>query len=102
VLKDNIGIVGMFIKIQGPQPHEPDWNPFGKTAEAVIRDNFAPRGTLPVTDTDRLWIAVGEDGLKAIQGCLSAEYPFDPEHCLNKQPYEKFINKVRNICACSQ
>jgi len=102
VLRDNSGISGMFIKIQAPQPHEPDWNPFGKPAEAVIRDNFAPRGTLPVTDFDRLWVAIGEDGLRAIQACLSAEYPFDPERCLNEKAYEAFAGRVRTMCAHSE
>lgn len=102
MLEDNSGIAGMFIKIQAPQPHEPDWNPFGRPAEAVIRDNFSPRGTLPVNNTDRLWIAIGEDGLKAIQGCLSDEYPFDPEHSLNRKSYEEFVSKVRTICTCSR
>lgn len=98
LLKDNNQIVGMFFKLSDKQPHEPSWNPFGRQAEEVLKDNFAKDETLALTEIDKLWIVIGEEGLKAIQICLSEEIPFDPEHCLFEQEYKDFISKVQPLC----
>jgi hypothetical protein len=94
----NPGIRGMFFKISGAQPHEPSWNPFGRPAEDVLRDNFAANDTLGPEPLDSLWASVGEEGIKAIQACLSDEIPFDPEHQLNEMEYMAFFDSARQTC----
>jgi len=91
-------LLGLFFKISEVQPHEPSWNPFNNSAEYILNKNWASYGTLPVTDTDRLWTTIGEEGLKAIQACISSEIPFDPEYDLNAETYDRFYHKVRSVC----
>lgn len=96
-------ILGLFFKISDIQPHEPDWNPFGRPAEQVLKESFTKYGVLPLTETDKVWLAIGEEGLKAIQICLSKEIPFDPgyilDYTLNEdQPYHKLEDLVTPIC----
>jgi hypothetical protein len=95
-------ILGLFFKISAPQPHEPSWNPFDRPAEDVLKDNFTQYGTLALTETDKLWIAVGEDGLKAIQICLSEDMPFDPDYSLDwgygEEKYKALISNVKAVC----
>ena len=98
LIENNNQIVGMFFKLSDKQPHEPSWNPFGRQAEEILKDNFAKDETLALTKIDKLWIVIGEEGLKAIQICLSEEIPFDPEYYLNEQEYKEFISKVKPLC----
>ena len=100
ILDNNEEIVGMFFKLSDKQPHEPSWNPFGNLAEEVIRENWTRYDTLPVVDSDELWVAIGEEGLKAIQVCISDEMPFDPEYSLSEHEYNEFISTVRSLCSC--
>lgn len=91
-------IAGMFFKIAGAQPHEPDWSPFNRPAEQVLQDNFGKYGTLPLTEKDKMWIAIGEDGLKAIQICLEKEMLFDTEYVLESGNFNNLKSKVERIC----
>jgi len=89
-------VLGMFFKISGPQPHEPDWNPYDRPAEQVLM-NQSSGVAIPEDEADGLWESAGEDGIRAIQFCLSKEMPFDPDYCLDPG-YKQLMNKVIPLC----
>jgi len=95
-------ILGLFFKISDVQPHEPSWNPFGRPAEETLKDSWAKKEALKITETDKIWLAIGQEGLKAIQICLSEEMPFDPEYELDYEltggEYGALISKIRPLC----
>jgi len=97
-------VIGLFFKVSYIQPHEPSWNPFDNPAEAVLQEYFGSENTLPITELDKVWTEIGEDGLKIIQVCLSDEMPFDPEYLLDYTltedgEYHQLVENVRQVCS---
>lgn len=78
-------ISGLFFELSPIQPHEGDWGFFGKSAEQVIIDNFVLNGIIEEKSIDKLWIALGEDGLKALQLIIAPDLPFDPDYSLDEE-----------------
>jgi len=74
---------GVFFKPSPLQPHEGSWSFFDKPAEQVLRDNLADKGVIGSKTIDNLWVALGEEGLKAIQLAIAPDVPFDPDYSLD-------------------
>jgi hypothetical protein len=80
---------GVFFKPSPPQPHEGLWSFFDKPAEQVLIDNLANKGVIDSKPIDNLWVALGEEGLKAIQLAIAPDVPFDPDYSLDRSYFNE-------------
>jgi hypothetical protein len=77
-LAEQYNIEGIFFKPSPAQIHEGDWNFFGTESEQIIRDNFAPEGTIEPHRVDSLWTKLGDESIKTLQDAITKKKPFDP------------------------
>ncbi len=77
-LANQYNVKGIFFKPSPPQVHEGNWNFFDTDSEQIIRNNFAPEGTIEPHQLDSLWTKLGDEGIKRLQNATTKKKPFDP------------------------
>ena len=86
-LSEDNNLKGLFFKLSPEQPHEGTWNFINTSAEMILREKFSSEGIIDEKSIDKLWISLGEEGLKAVQLAIAKDIPFDPDYSLDKGYY---------------